>query len=53
VAASVRWRWAVGDGGWRRLGTGCFDFILNLCIFLKKLRCQLMSRGQKNPTFMP
>jgi hypothetical protein len=40
-------------GGWRHLGTECFDFILNLCIFLKRLMCQLMSVGQKNPTFMP
>jgi hypothetical protein len=47
VAASVRRRWAVGDYGWRHLGTGCFDFILNLCIFLKRLRCQLMSGEQK------
>jgi hypothetical protein len=29
----------------------CFDFILNLCIFLKMLRCQLMSGGQKTPPF--
>ena len=30
---------------------GCFDFILNLCIFLKMLRCQLMNGGQKTPSF--
>jgi hypothetical protein len=57
-------RWVVG-GGWRRpfaeggqwvfylvdLLIGCFDFILNLCIFLKMLRCQLMNGGQKTPHF--
>jgi hypothetical protein len=26
---------------------GCFDFILDLCIFLKMVRCQFMSGGQK------
>jgi hypothetical protein len=31
----------------------CFDFILNLCIFLKSMRCQFMIRGQKNSTFLP
>ena len=38
-------------GGWRwwRLGTGCFDSILNLYIFFKSLRCQLMSGEQKTP----
>jgi hypothetical protein len=30
---------------------GCFDFILNLCIFLKMLKCQLMNGGQKTPPF--
>jgi hypothetical protein len=30
---------------------GCFDFILNLCIFLKMLKCQLTSGGQKTPPF--
>jgi hypothetical protein len=30
---------------------GCFDFILNLCIFLKMLMCQLMNGGQKTPPF--
>jgi hypothetical protein len=47
VTTSVRQRWALGDGGWRHLGTGCFDFILNLCIFLKRFRCQLISNEQK------
>ena len=28
---------------------GCFDFILNLCIFLKMMRYQFMIGGQKNP----
>ena len=27
----------------------CFVFILNLCIFLEMLRCQLMNGGQKTP----
>ena len=26
---------------------GCYDFILNLCIFLKRMRCQFMIRGKK------
>jgi hypothetical protein len=29
----------------------CFDFIFNLCIFLKLLRCQSLNGGQKNPLF--
>jgi hypothetical protein len=28
---------------------GCFDFILDWCIFLKMVRCQFMSGGQKTP----
>jgi hypothetical protein len=28
-----------------------FDFILNLCIFFKMLRCQLISGGQKISAF--
>jgi hypothetical protein len=51
VAASVRRRWVVVGGGIRSpevggksfiwlvdLLIGCFNFILNLCIFLKMLR---------------
>jgi hypothetical protein len=30
---------------------GCFGFILNLCNFLKMLRCQLIIGGQKSPFF--
>jgi hypothetical protein len=30
---------------------GCFDFILNLCVFLKRMRCQLVTGGQKTPPF--
>jgi hypothetical protein len=30
----------------------CFVLILSLCIFLKMLRCQLVSSKQKNPHFM-
>jgi hypothetical protein len=30
---------------------GCFDFILDLCIFLKMVRCQFMSGGQKTPPY--
>jgi hypothetical protein len=30
-----------------------FDFILNLCIFLKILICQLIINEQKNSTFLP
>jgi hypothetical protein len=32
---------------------GCFDFILDLCIFLKMVRCQFMSGGQKTPLLHP
>jgi hypothetical protein len=61
-----RRRWAAGGGGWRRpspeVDIGlfiwllnflieCFDFIFNLCIFLKLLRCQSLNGGQKNPSF--
>jgi hypothetical protein len=55
-----------GGGRWRRpspeVGSGlfiwllnflieCFDFIFNLCIFLKLLRCQSLNGGQKSPPF--
>ena len=58
-----RWRWAVGGGvhspevGGRSfiwlvdLLIECFDFILNLCIFLKMLKCQLMNGRQKTYPF--
>jgi hypothetical protein len=47
---------AVGDGG-QRLSSlvvvmiGCFDFILNLCFFLKRMRCQHVIGGKKPPLF--
>jgi hypothetical protein len=55
----------VGGGWWRPspevggglfiwlldLLIGYFDFIFNLYIFLKLLRCQLMNSGQKTPPF--
>ena len=47
----------MGGDGWLRLGRwslfGCligyFVLILSLCIFLKMLRCQLVSCRQKSP----
>jgi hypothetical protein len=45
--------WVVGGGIWVHLVAylliWCFDLILNLCIFLKRLMCQFMSGGQKAP----
>jgi hypothetical protein len=47
---------AVDDGG-QRLSSlvvvmiGCFDFILNLCFFLKRMRCQHVIGGKKTPLF--
>jgi hypothetical protein len=47
---------AVGDGG-RRLSNlvvamiWCFDFILNLCVFLKRMRCQHVIGGKNPPLF--
>jgi hypothetical protein len=47
-------RWVVGGSIWAGgplFGCliGCFVLILGLCIFLKMLRCQLVSGGQKTP----
>jgi hypothetical protein len=44
------------DGGFFLLPDlliGCFDSILDLCIFLKMMRCQLISDGQKTPLLHP
>jgi hypothetical protein len=47
---------AVDDGG-QRLSSlvvvmnGCFDFILNLCFFLKRMRCQHVIGGKKPSLF--
>jgi hypothetical protein len=48
---------AVGDGGqclssWVVVMIECFDFILNLCFFLKRMMCQPVI-GAKNPLFLP
>jgi hypothetical protein len=32
---------------------GCFNFILDWCIFLKIVRCQLINDGQKTPLLHP
>jgi hypothetical protein len=46
----------VGGGVWAvrwliDLMIGCFNFILNLCVFLKRMSCHLMIGGQKTPPF--
>jgi hypothetical protein len=50
-SGAVSRRWAVNTVWLHDLLIGCFDFILDLCIFLKMVRCQFMSGGQKTPPF--
>jgi hypothetical protein len=57
VAGGGRWVAALFAGGGRWVIhlvawlIRCFDFILNLCIFLKMVRRQHMNGGQKTPPF--
>jgi hypothetical protein len=60
LAGGGRWTAALLAGGGRWiflvagfLLVGCFNFILDWCIFLKIVRCQLMNGGQKTPLLHP
>jgi hypothetical protein len=50
--AGCEWWVAAGGGIWAGSPLfgcliGCFVLILNLCVFLEMMRCQVMSGGQK------